>query len=145
MSMSPRWELEQGRVRRTGKWNSTERNRSQDAAHKNKRKAIKLCKVNRKTSSDRRRSQQQADDGGGGGMEGRRAHVEHGEDDAYDALVRVDCGQKGAATVRANKCLVVKMSHMAFCMWRPLSVGRTDSDMCVPRPNDARNERWKAG
>lgn len=80
-----------------------------------------------------------------GGMEGSKAHVEHGEDDAYGALVRVDCGQKGAATVRANKCLVVKMSHMAFCMWRPLSVGRTDSDMCVPRPNDARNERWKAG
>lgn len=67
--------------------------------------------------------------------------MEHGEDDAYGALVRVDCGQKGAAMVRANKCLVVKMSHMAFCMWRPLSVGRTDSEMCVPRPNDARNER----
>lgn len=37
-------------------------------------------------------------------------------------------GQKGAAsTVRANKCLVVKMSHMAFCMWRPLSFGRSPS------------------
>lgn len=72
MSMSARLEEERGRVRRTGKWNSTERIRSQDAAHKNKRKAIKLCKVNRKTSSDRRRSQQQADDGGGGGHGGEQ-------------------------------------------------------------------------
>lgn len=70
------------------------------------------------------------------------------------AVGRGGGGQKGAAsTVRANKCLVVKMSHMAFCMWRPLSFGRspssctairTDSEMCVPRPNDARNEgRWR--
>lgn len=64
----------------TGKWN-TRRIRSQGEAHKNKRKAIKLCKVNRKTSSDRRRSQQQAESREQGGEEeqaGGEARSVHG-------------------------------------------------------------------
>lgn len=53
------------------------------------------------------------------------------EENAADgALVRVDCEVSPAVPMPkrtreteglrcANKCLVLKMSHMAFCMWRP--------------------------
>lgn len=93
----------------TGKWN-TRRIRSQGEAHKNKRIAIKLCKVNRKTSSDRRRSQQQAQsrEQGAGEEERSKMKVEQGacmedgvawhggwDSDADGALVRVDCGVEG--------------------------------------------------